>query len=106
MLAAIPLGGFVKMLGESPDEEANKSTDPRAFPNKSVGARMAIISAGVIMNVLLGMACFVYAYGQGMDELPAIIGVVMAGSPAYEAGMRPGDEIVAIDGRRDINFAP
>ncbi|SIO62001.1 regulator of sigma E protease [Singulisphaera sp. GP187] len=104
VLAAIPLGGFVKMLGESPDEESNKSTDPRAYPNKSVGARMAIISAGVIMNVLLGLACFVYAYGQGMDEVPAMIGVVKPDSPAYEAGLRPGDEIVAIDGRRDVSF--
>lgn len=104
VLAAIPLGGFVKMLGESPEDEASKSTDPRAYPNKSVGARMAIISAGVIMNVFLGLACFVYAYGQGMDEIPAKIGVVKPSSPAYEAGLRPGDEIVAIDGRRDVNF--
>ena len=44
--------------------------------NKSVGARMAIISAGVIMNLILGLACFVYAYGQGMDEIPAKIGAV------------------------------
>ena len=65
VLAAIPLGGFVKMLGEGPEDEASKSTDPRAYPNKSVGARMAIISAGVIMNLFLGLACFVYAYGMG-----------------------------------------
>jgi regulator of sigma E protease len=104
VLAAIPLGGFVKMLGEGPDDEQNKSTDPRAYPNKSVGARMAIISAGVIMNVLLGLACFVYAYGHGMDEVPAKVGAVAAGSPAYKAGLRVDDEIVAIDGRRDISF--
>src|SRR3954464_8214724 len=48
VLAAIPLGGCVKMLGEEPADEANKSSDPRAYPNKSVPARMAIISAGVI----------------------------------------------------------
>lgn len=104
VLAAVPLGGFVKMLGEGPDEEASKSTDPRAYPNKSVGARMAIISAGVIMNLILGLACFVYAYGQGMEEIPTKIGAVMAGSPAYVAGMRPGDEIVSIDGRGDLTF--
>ena len=46
VIAALPLGGFVKMLGEGPEDEANKSTDPRAYPNKSVSARMAIISAG------------------------------------------------------------
>ena len=105
VLAVIPLGGFVKMLGESPDDENNKTTDPRAYPNKSVGARMAIISAGVIMNVFLGLACFVYAYGHGMDVKPALVGDVMVASPAYRAGMQPGDEIVAIDGRRDISFS-
>jgi regulator of sigma E protease len=104
VLAAIPLGGYVKMLGEGPEDEANKSSDPRAYPNKTVGARMAIISAGVIMNLLLGLACFVYAYGHGMEVLPARIGGVLAGSPAYEQGMRAGDEVVAIDGRRDIKF--
>ena len=86
VLAALPLGGFVKMLGEGPEDEANKSTDPRAYPNKSVGARMAIISAGVIMNVFLGLACFVYAYGHGMDEIPAKVGAVVAGL----AGLRGG----------------
>ena len=104
VLAAIPLGGFVKMLGEGVEGDETNTTDPRAFPNKSVGARMAILSAGVVMNVILGMACFVYAYGQGMEEHPAIIGSVLAGSPAYEAGIRSGDEIVAIDGKGDVNF--
>jgi regulator of sigma E protease len=104
VLAAIPLGGFVKMLGEGPEDQANKSTDPRAYPNKSVGARMAIISAGVIMNLLLGLACFVYAYGTGMEETPAKVGMVKAGSPAYEAGLKPGDEIVGIDDRSNVNF--
>jgi regulator of sigma E protease len=92
------------MLGEGTDDEQTKTTDPRAYPNKSVGARMAIISAGVVMNIFLGLACFVYAYGQGMDAIPARVGAVMPGSPAYKAGMRPGDEIVSIDGRRDIKF--
>jgi regulator of sigma E protease len=104
VLAAIPLGGFVKMLGEGVEDDQNKTTDPRAYPNKSVGARMAIISAGVIMNVFLGLACFVYAYKNGMIEIPAIVSSVAPGSPAYRAGMRPGDEIVSIDGRGDISF--
>jgi regulator of sigma E protease len=105
VIAAVPLGGFVKMLGEGPEDEANKSTDPRAFTNKSVGARMAILSAGVIMNILLGLGCFVYAYGQGMIDRPAKVGAVGAGSPAYEAGLRSGDEIVAVDGKGDISFS-
>ena len=97
VLAALPLGGFVKMLGEGPDEQESKSTDPRAYPNKSVSARMAIISAGVIMNLFLAIACFTYRYMREREELSAVLGVVSAGSVAYEAGLRPGDEIVAID---------
>jgi regulator of sigma E protease len=106
VIAAIPLGGFVKMLGEGEgtDDEQVRTTDPRAYPNKSVGARMAIITAGVIMNVLLGLVCFIYAYGHGMEEMPASVGAVLPASPAYRAGMRPGDEIVAIDGRRDVRY--
>ncbi len=104
VLAAVPLGGFVKMLGEGIEEGEAKTSDPRAYPNKSVGGRMAIISAGVVMNLFLGLACFVYAYGHGMEEMPARIGRVVGGSPAYEAGFRVGDEVVAIDGRKDISF--
>ena len=104
VIAAIPLGGFVKMLGEGPEEEANKSSDPRAYPNQSVGARMAIISAGVIMNLILGLFCFAYAYGQGLEVQPARIGSVMAGSPAYLAGIQAGDEMIEMDGRKDLTF--
>ena len=105
VIAALPLGGFVKMLGESIEDEASKSTDPRAYPNKSVSARMAIISAGVIMNVFLAFGCFAFYYSNPRVEQPPILGVVTAGSPAYQAGLRPGDEIVAIDGRRNLAFA-
>ncbi len=104
VLAWIPLGGFVKMLGEGPEEEENRTTDPRAYPNKSVGARMAIISAGVIMNVILGLLCSAFFFSQPRQEVPAVIGSVAAGSPAYLAGLEPGDEIMAIDGHRDPGF--
>jgi regulator of sigma E protease len=104
VLAALPLGGFVKMLGEGPDEQESKSTDPRAFPNKSVSARMAIISAGVIMNLFLALGCFTYRYLGEREEATAVLGVVSAGSVAYEAGLRPGDEIVAIDDRPVTGF--
>ncbi len=98
-IRALPLGGFVLMLGEEGDDESGKTTDPRAFGNKPVGARMAIISAGVIMNVIFGVLCATWVYAKGKPERPAIIGFVVAGQPAYEAGIRAGDEVVGIDGR-------
>jgi len=104
VVAALPLGGFVKMLGEGAEEEVSKCTDPRAYPNKSVSARMAIISAGVIMNLFLAFACFVFKYMHERQEAPAEVGAVSPGSPAYEVGLRPGDEIVSVDGRGDLIY--
>ena len=104
VVAALPLGGFVKMLGEGAEEEVSKCTDPRAYPNKSVSARMAIISAGVIMNLFLAFACFVFKYMHEREEAPAVVGAVSPGSPAYEVGLRPGDEIVSVDGDGDLIY--
>ena len=108
ILAALPLGGYVKMLGEGQDEGAKEpeapNADPRAYHNKSVWARMQIITAGVIMNVILGVVCFAFVASQGGREIPAQVGGVLPGSPAYKAGLRAGDEIVAIDGKREIAF--
>lgn len=103
-IGAIPLGGYVKMLGESGEGESEPSDDPRAFSNKSVGARTVILSAGVVMNLILGLVLFTVAYLVGVQEMPPRLGAVEAGSPAYEAGLRPGDEIVTIDGKGDVNF--
>ncbi|WP_435011761.1 site-2 protease family protein [Tundrisphaera lichenicola] len=107
ILAALPLGGYVKMLGESREEgetQSEAATNPRAFHNKSVWARMQIITAGVIMNVFLGVACFAFVASQGGIEQPAMVGGVLPGSPAYKAGLRAGDEIVAIDGKRGVVY--
>src|ERR1700761_3034495 len=85
-IGAIPLGGYVKMLGENHEGEAESepeaADDPRAFSNKSVGARTVILSAGVVMNLILGLTLFTIAYMLGVQENPAILGAVEAGSPA------------------------
>jgi regulator of sigma E protease len=92
MIALFPLGGYVKMVGEGPEEEAED--DPRSFKNKPVWQRMAIISAGVTMNVLLALVFFVYVFlTHGATRLPGVIDRVEPGSPAWVEGMRPGDVI-------------
>src|SRR5215213_6712130 len=73
MIGIIPLGGYVSMVGEGESGENDEEVeeDPRSFKKKSIWQRMVIISAGVIMNVILGMACFVAAYLHGVQEKPA-----------------------------------
>ncbi len=98
-ISAIPLGGYVKMLGQSDVPGAEQeSSDPRSYQNKSVPQRMAIISAGVVMNILFGLICFAIAYKVGVPYGPATVGSVTPGWPAWKAGLEPGDRIVKING--------
>src|ERR1041385_6112484 len=98
----IPLGGYVYMVGEgdeNPDPDADpdeEEADPRSLKTKPVWQRMIIISAGVVMNVLLGGTCFVVTYLNGVDEIPSIVSAVEPGSGAWKAGLRPGCEITKI----------
>ena len=92
------------MLGEGTDEQESKTTDPRAYPNKSVSARMAIISAGVIMNVFLAVACFVYYYGQERLEATGSAGRRHGRVSGLRSRPAPGDEVVAIDDRRNLDY--
>ena len=72
-IAVLPLGGYVKMVGEGADGDEDED-DPRSFKNKTVGQRMLIISAGVIMNMLLGACCFIIVYrATAWNAQPAAI---------------------------------
>ena len=105
VLAALPLGGFVKMLGEGPDEQESKSTDPRAYPNKSVSARMAIISAGVIMNLFLAAGLLrLLLRARARRTRPRCWAPSSRGRWPTRRACMAGDEIVAIDDRRDLGF--
>jgi regulator of sigma E protease len=110
MVGVIPLGGYVSMVGEGTGESTpdgdpdDDDTDPRSFKNKGVGQRMLIISAGVIMNVILGMLCFMAAYLHGVREKPATVGTVETGSAAWQGGIRTDADIKKIGNRNDPFF--
>ncbi|MGL4462116.1 MAG: RIP metalloprotease RseP [Planctomycetia bacterium] len=104
-LSAIPLGGYVKMLGQTDTPEAVEPTeDDRSFQNKSVGWRMGIISAGVIVNVVFGFLCFAGAYTMGVPYLPSVVGTVFPGDPAWNVGLRAGDEVISINGHPRADY--
>jgi regulator of sigma E protease len=92
------------MVGEGP--EADEDEDyPRSFKNKTVGQRMLIISAGVVMNVLVGCLLFVIVYMyHGVQQAPAVVGWVDAGSPVWEHGIRSGTVITSLGGIRHPYF--
>lgn len=133
-IGALPLGGYVKMLGqddnparayeemqrakisagegsaeaaasqpasdaENPaDGEAVETTvlDPRSYMAQSVPKRMAIISAGVVMNLIFAVIFGALAYGVGVQESPAVVSGTIAGQPAWRADLLPGDRILRV----------
>jgi regulator of sigma E protease len=120
-LGSLPLGGYVKMLGQDDDprnaeaeaerikeiksgtaaegltpgqtvEGQAEKLDPRSYPAKSVPARMAIISAGVIMNLIFGVILGAAAYKLGVNEMPAVIGGTAPGGIPWKLGIEPGSK--------------
>jgi len=76
-----------------------EALDPRSYMAQSVPERMAIISAGVIMNLIFAFLMGSLAYWMGIEEMPCAISGVLPGEPAWRANMQPGDRVVEIDGR-------
>jgi regulator of sigma E protease len=129
-IGILPLGGYVKMLGQDDDpahiaEQMQKSqvdaqssdavpvhgpkgetyyVDRRSYLAKSVPQRMAIISAGVIMNIIFAFIFAVIAYGMGVSYVPAVVSEIMPGSPVWHVGLEPGDEIVQVNDQQDPTF--
>ncbi len=99
-ISAIPLGGYVKMVGEAPDAELDDSQVAISFSHKSLLKRSLIVLAGPASNVLLSVVIF-FAFLQisGLPIIKPEVGEVQEGMPAQEAGILPGDYIVAVDGR-------
>lgn len=98
MISAIPLGGYVKMVGESPGNEVDYSLLSLSFSHKSLFKRSLIVLAGPVFNLLLAVLIFfVFFLVSGLPILQPEVGEVQEGMPAHEAGICPGDRIVSID---------
>lgn len=108
----IPLGGYVKMLGQDDMKPGATADDPRAYNNKPISSRMVIVSAGVIMNVILAAIGFMIVFLIGFKAPPAIVGGVQTDSPASYATnnsgardpLQVGDEILTLDGKPQYDF--
>ena len=104
-ISAIPLGGYVKMVGEEPDAEVAPADIPISFTHKHVLKRMCIVAAGPFFNILLAVIIFFSIFLiSGLFILKASVGEVREGSPALAAGLKPGDEITAINGKPVSNW--
>ncbi len=123
-IGILPLGGYVKMLGQDDNpgniaEQVRESqasgeqtgdtkeivgpdgetflVDSRSYLAKSVPQRMAIISAGVIMNVIFAVVFATIAYRLGVPYTPCLVSQTTPGAPAWQAGIRTGDEVVRVN---------
>lgn len=98
-VAAIPLGGYVRMLDEREGEVAPHELH-RAFNRQSVGRRFVIVAAGPFFNFVLAILAYWLVFLIGVTTVKPIVGSVERGSPAAAAGFMPGDEIVAVEGEK------
>ncbi len=106
VIAAIPLGGYVKMLGENPQEqleegeekvELSEEDKKRAFHLQPVWKRAAVAFAGPGFNFIFAVFAFAVAGMMGQEVLPATIGTVTPNSIAEKKGIQPGDTVVRFD---------
>jgi len=105
-LSAIPLGGYVKMVGEQPDEELDPADIPFSFTHKPVFQRILIVASGPFFNFFLAIIIFFGIFwSSGLMMLQPVIGEVTAGSPAETAGIISGDKVLAIDGAAIGNWS-
>ncbi len=114
-ISALPFGGFVKMAGESPDEQKGEAGE---FASAPVGHRIFVAIAGPAMNLIMGVILFSFVYLVGLDhgtmwlmemligrsDRMAQIGLVADDSPAKQGGIEPGDTIVSINDRKIKNW--
>ena len=97
MIAAIPLGGYVKMLDEREGEVAEEEL-PRAFNRQPLGKRAAIVFAGPLFNFLFAILAYWLMFVIGVSGLKPVLGEIEEGTLAHQAGLRAGQEILTVNG--------
>ncbi len=99
LISALPLGGYVKMLGETPGTEIPEEMRHRAFNYKKPWQRLIIILAGPVFNLIFPVAIYFFHFSSHETITPPVVGMVLPGSPAEKVGLQPGDTIVRVNGK-------
>ena len=99
-LSVIPLGGYVKLFGENPKDEVPPELEPVSFSHHPLWHRFLIVLAGPVFNLIFAvLALFLVFTFSGIPYLTTEIGGVKAGSPAAQAGLQKGDQILSVGGQ-------
>jgi regulator of sigma E protease len=99
LISAFPLGGYVKMVGESPEAEVSADDLSRSFMGKHPWKRIVIVAAGPVFNLLFAALLFILVYMIGVPAATTRIGEVIAGKPAAVAGLQTKDLVRSINGK-------
>ncbi|HET6370049.1 MAG TPA: RIP metalloprotease RseP [Nitrospiria bacterium] len=99
-ISAVPLGGYVRLLGDDPKEEISPEEAHRSFLTQGFGKKVAIVAAGPIFNLLLAFVVFSIFFMVGVPSLSSDVGEVLENSAAARAGIRPDDRVAAINGKK------
>lgn len=97
-VSLIPLGGYVKMIGEEPGEKIPPELLAKSFSDQPVGKRLGIVFAGPFFNFLFALIAFAFILMVGMPTLLPEVGEVKPDYPAHQAGLRKGDRILEVNG--------
>ncbi len=96
-LSLLPLGGYVRMLGDDPTEEVPPESQARAFLTQPLLNKTAVVLAGPGFNLLLALVIFIGLFMVGVPSLAPVVGEVQKDMPAANGGMRPGDRITEVN---------
>jgi len=99
LLSALPLGGYVKMVGEGEEAELTEEDKKRSFAEKPVLQRILIVAAGPVFNLLFAFFLFILIFMIGVPAVTTKIGEVVPGKPAAVAGIVAGDSISSVNGK-------